>query len=188
MNQLDRRRHRRSAERRHRDRRRPPAEADAGPRGARVLHPRLVGAARALVQDAAWRRPHRRTATPSPRRHAEKKPPKRAFSVDAAVSVPRLASLSTALLGDFAFFASGAPSPPSSRISAAASVIAPRADGASSFSRMRAVLAGEAAQVVELRAAHVAPCASPRWKRCTVRRVWNVRSTPSPLEILRTMN
>ena len=44
------RRHRGGAQRRDRHRRRPPAEADAGPRRARVVHPRLVGAARALVQ------------------------------------------------------------------------------------------------------------------------------------------
>ena len=50
MNQLDAGDIEEALERRHRDRRRSPAEADAGPRGARVLHPRHLGAARALVQ------------------------------------------------------------------------------------------------------------------------------------------
>ena len=62
-----RRRHRRSAQRGDGDRRRPAAEADAGPRRARVVHARLVGAARALVQARHGLRAARRTATRSRR-------------------------------------------------------------------------------------------------------------------------
>ena len=46
------------ADRRERHRRRPPAEAEPGPRGAGVLHPRQLGAAHDLVQ-ARLRRPAR---------------------------------------------------------------------------------------------------------------------------------
>ena len=50
MNQLESGDIAEGAQRRDGDRRRPPAEADAGSRRARVVHPRLIGAARALVQ------------------------------------------------------------------------------------------------------------------------------------------
>ncbi len=48
-------------------------------------------------------------------------------------------------------------------------------------------LAGALAQVVQLGAAHVAAALDFDRRRSAGCRVWNVRSTPSPLEILRTM-